>query len=251
MARPQRKISVAARTSAGCRMLPTLALVGMTATLLSACGGGGGNTAPVTTHGATAPAPGLTGAAEHFADAQAALAKGNLTGPEGVRDHLEEAITASVEVPKAKEHAQAALKALAKGDRAALAREIDEGLAAAKQAPAGAAKTTVDVSVGEFFIRPRPSSSAPGPVEFNVTNGGKVAHEFVVIKTDLSPVKLPTRPDGGADEEKAGVVPGELEDLSPGSTKRLRLSLEPGKYVFICNLPGHYAAGQRAGFTVG
>jgi uncharacterized cupredoxin-like copper-binding protein len=251
MARPQRKISTAARTPAG--MLPvTLALVGMMVTLLlSACGGGGGKTAPVTTQAQSAPAPALTGAAEHFADAQAALAKGNLTGPEGVRDHLEEAITASADLPLAKQHAENALKALAKGDRVALAKEIDEGLAAAKQAPPGAAKTTVDVSVGEFFIKPRTSSSTPGPVEFNVTNGGKVAHEFVVVKTDLAPDKLPTRPDGGADEEKAGVVPGELEDLGPGTTKRLRLSLKPGKYVFICNLPGHYAAGQRAGFTVG
>ena len=53
--------------------------------------------------------------------------------------------------------------------------------------------------------------------------------------------------DGKASE--AGNI-GEIGDLQPGVTKTLRLNLKPGHYALICNLPGHYAAGQRADFVV-
>jgi uncharacterized cupredoxin-like copper-binding protein len=217
--------------------------------MLSACGAAGNKQArTAATTGASTQ--GLTGAAQHFSDAQVALARGNLTGPEGVKDHLDEAVSASTNLPAAQKHAQAALAALAKDDRAKVAREISAGLAASRQARVAAAKTTVNVSLGEFFIKPQSSSAAAGPVEFKLTNGGKLGHEFVVIRTNLAPDKLPTTSDGRADEEKAGSVPGEAEELAPGKTQSLRLTLNPGRYVFICNLPGHYTSGQRTGFTV-
>jgi uncharacterized cupredoxin-like copper-binding protein len=43
---------------------------------------------------------------------------------------------------------------------------------------------------------------------------------------------------------------GEIPNLPAGATKTLSLRLEPGHYAFICNLPGHYLAGQHADFTV-
>jgi uncharacterized cupredoxin-like copper-binding protein len=33
-------------------------------------------------------------------------------------------------------------------------------------------------------------------------------------------------------------------------SKTLALRLRPGHYALVCNLPGHYLAGQRADFTV-
>ena len=43
---------------------------------------------------------------------------------------------------------------------------------------------------------------------------------------------------------------GEIGDAQPGAAKALRLRLTPGHYALICNLSGHYMAGQHADFTV-
>jgi uncharacterized cupredoxin-like copper-binding protein len=43
---------------------------------------------------------------------------------------------------------------------------------------------------------------------------------------------------------------GEAGDIKPGQTKKVTLTLKPGKYVLLCNLAGHYKAGQYAAFTV-
>ncbi len=38
--------------------------------------------------------------------------------------------------------------------------------------------------------------------------------------------------------------------IAPGGRDRVRVDLTPGSYVLLCNLPGHYVAGQRAALTV-
>jgi uncharacterized cupredoxin-like copper-binding protein len=114
-------------------------------------------------------------------------------------------------------------------------------------APTGAGGVTV--KLGEYFIKPSPASVSAGKVRFTATNTGQLAHEMVVIKTNLAPDQLPLS-GNEADEEKAGKVPGEIEDVAPGQTKSATIKLVPGKYVFICNFAGHYKAGQRVAFTV-
>jgi uncharacterized cupredoxin-like copper-binding protein len=42
----------------------------------------------------------------------------------------------------------------------------------------------------------------------------------------------------------------EKEDIAKDKTETLSATLEPGKYVFVCNLPTHYKLGMRAAFTV-
>jgi uncharacterized cupredoxin-like copper-binding protein len=116
-------------------------------------------------------------------------------------------------------------------------------------ATTGKAAGGVAVQLGEYFIRPTPASVSAGTVRFTARNTGRLEHELVVIKTNLAPDKLPVS-GSQVEEEKAGQVPGEVEDVEPGETKSARIKLTSGKYVFICNVPGHYAAGQRIGFTV-
>jgi uncharacterized cupredoxin-like copper-binding protein len=108
---------------------------------------------------------------------------------------------------------------------------------------------SVDVSLGEWFVRPSADSIASGDVRFNVANDGSVEHEFVVIKTDTPADQLPLT-GGDVDEEAAGKSPGEIPEFAPGTTKSTTLKLTPGHYVFICNVPGHYGNGQRTDFTV-
>lgn len=42
----------------------------------------------------------------------------------------------------------------------------------------------------------------------------------------------------------------EIEDIGAGESKQLTVKLDPGKYVLIWNLPGHYGLGMRTGFEV-
>jgi uncharacterized cupredoxin-like copper-binding protein len=51
------------------------------------------------------------------------------------------------------------------------------------------------------------------------------------------------------DEDKAGDK-GEVSELNPGQSGSLTVTLAPGKYVLVCNVPGHYGAGMWAEFDV-
>ncbi len=56
----------------------------------------------------------------------------------------------------------------------------------------------------------------------------------------------------GVDETASGTVIGKIEqsELGSGKSASATFDLSPGKYVFICNLGGHYQNGMYAGFTV-
>lgn len=106
----------------------------------------------------------------------------------------------------------------------------------------------VTVKLGEYFIKPSPASVPAGKVRFTATNTGQLPHEMVVIKTNLAPDKMPV--SGNEVDEKKVDSPGEIGEFPPGQTKSVTLKLVPGKYVFICNVAGHYKAGQRVAFSV-
>ena len=82
-------------------------------------------------------------------------------------------------------------------------------------------------------------------MRFVVTNIGTVKHEFVVLKT--------AKPAGnllkGNEADENGNV-GEIGGVPPGQARTLNLTLKPGHYSLICNLPGHYKTGQFADFYV-
>jgi uncharacterized cupredoxin-like copper-binding protein len=90
----------------------------------------------------------------------------------------------------------------------------------------------------------------PGAVTLEVHNAApdRVVHELVVLKTDLAEDALPVR-KGAVPERKFRKI-GEVEDVAPGKSKRLALTLAPGHYVLICNKPGHYSMGMHASLAV-
>jgi uncharacterized cupredoxin-like copper-binding protein len=106
-------------------------------------------------------------------------------------------------------------------------------------------KPLVAVLVDEFSVFPGTQGAPRGKVRFVVTNIGKVEHEFVVLKT--------TKPAGsllkGKEATESGAV-GEIGGVPPGQARTLNLTLKPGHYSLICNLPGHYKTGQFADFYV-
>ena len=109
----------------------------------------------------------------------------------------------------------------------------------------------VGVTLADFTVTPDEDSAPAGDVTFDVTNDAEQTHEFVVFKTDLAASDLPTNEDGDVDEEGEGVeLVDEIEDIEGGTDQSLTVNLESGSYVLICNLPGHYAQGMHASFTV-
>jgi uncharacterized cupredoxin-like copper-binding protein len=107
----------------------------------------------------------------------------------------------------------------------------------------------VGVTLQEMSIALQTNSVPAGPTIFDVTNAGTVTHELVVIRTDLAFDKLPANPEEAGKVEEDGSL-GESGDITAARSSSFLLTLSPGKYVLICNEPGHYAAGMRIAFTV-
>lgn len=114
---------------------------------------------------------------------------------------------------------------------------------------------SVQVTLKEWTLTPIPARAPAGKVVFQVTNEGTVEHELVVLRTNRAPSKLPVKRGrviesvGGSRALEIGLQ-GKIEGIAPGETRTLVLTLRPGRYVLICNLLGHYRAGQFAGFRV-
>jgi uncharacterized cupredoxin-like copper-binding protein len=111
----------------------------------------------------------------------------------------------------------------------------------------------VSANLSDFKIELGSTSAKAGEVTFKVKNNGPSVHEFVVFKTDLAPDALPTKEDENGivivDEEGQGVeAVDEIEDIAVGSNKELKVNLQAGKYVVICNLPAHYQQGMHSAF---
>ena len=106
--------------------------------------------------------------------------------------------------------------------------------------------STVTVVMTDRQFRPSVRTVPAGKVTFVVRNAGTMVHEFLVLKTDKAAGALPMK---GQRASEAGAK-GEIGEFAAGRTKRLTLTLAPGKYVLLCNLPGHYKRGQFVSFVV-
>jgi uncharacterized cupredoxin-like copper-binding protein len=116
----------------------------------------------------------------------------------------------------------------------------------------------VDVALREWAVEPAQASVKAGKVYFFVTNAGpEDPHEFVAVRTDLAPDKLPVGQDKRVPEEQVDIL-DEIEPYAPGTVASLTVALAPGTYAFICNIAesengeieSHYLLGMRVGFTV-
>ena len=123
------------------------------------------------------------------------------------------------------------------------------GPAALPAAPAGTATSagTVSVSLSEWKLAPARLAIRAGRVTFVVRNAGTMAHELLVVRSDRHHHSL--RVTGGKAIE-AGRL-GRTTLIPTGATRRLTLRVPPGRYVLLCNLLGHYQAGQYAALRAG
>ena len=119
--------------------------------------------------------------------------------------------------------------------------------AGAVKGSAESASTTVKVTLKEFSLRPAAKSAPAGKVRFVVRNGGRVDHELVVLRTNRPARKQYLATTG--DVFEIGRI-GRTRPIDAGRIATLTLTLKVGHYALICNLPGHYRAGQLADFAV-
>ena len=100
----------------------------------------------------------------------------------------------------------------------------------------------------DYKITVKVPSAKAGKIKIGVRNLAAMEHSFEVIKTDLPQDKLPV--DGASAKAKEDGKVGEIKSLPSGKSGAVTLDLQPGKYVFMCNIAGHYQLGMHTGFTV-
>ena len=111
----------------------------------------------------------------------------------------------------------------------------------------------VNVSMTTYGFKFTPAQIKPGEVEFVVKNDATgVLHELWIVKTDLAVDKLPLiSSQSKVDEESEAFVKlNSVDDLEPGKTDEMTVTLQAGRYVYFCNQPGHYMAGMRGELMV-
>lgn len=115
---------------------------------------------------------------------------------------------------------------------------------------AGNGNTTIAATLTEFSIALDKKSAPTGKIVFNAKNDGAVAHELVVVRTDLAQDKLPIDTTAGIVDESKLTSLGEIEEFDAKKSESGTFTLAPGKFVIFCNVPAHYQAGMHTDFTV-
>lgn len=96
-----------------------------------------------------------------------------------------------------------------------------------------------------------PHKVEAGEVLFEIHNISKdLSHEVLVIKP---PHRLSAMPYS---RKQNRLIESRIDKLAdsgnqkPGQSYTMKVDLRPGKYLLICNKPGHYRAGMRTWLTV-
>ena len=118
-----------------------------------------------------------------------------------------------------------------------LAASLAASLAVAVAAPAFARtrSTTVAVTVkksNDFRFLLSRTVVPHGSVTFKFANQGSLSHNFKVCSSNK----------GGTLNSCAGKG---TKTISGGSKATLKLTLKPGRYEYLCTVPGHAASGMK------
>ena len=108
--------------------------------------------------------------------------------------------------------------------------------------------------MGMAWVFASPSVVPAGTVSLRVVNQGAWTHELVVLPLPArQAIGMRAIGTGGQvgearslGEASRSCGAGEGDGMTAGATGWVTLTLKPGRYELICNLPGHYAAGMYA-----
>lgn len=110
-----------------------------------------------------------------------------------------------------------------------------------------------------MMLRALPGTVAPGEVSLVAANRGTRTHELVVLPladgaavgSRLVASDNTVSEAGSLGEASNSCGSGAGHGIRAGRTGWVTLTLRPGRYELLCNLPGHYAAGMYAELDVG
>jgi len=121
---------------------------------------------------------------------------------------------------------------------------------AAAPAAAGPRVDTVNANLTDMMkVGVDRNTITAGKVSFVVKNSGLMAHELVLLRTDVSHEKIAVGTEDPSKVDETGNV-GETGDMDAGASKTFSATLAAGRYVLMCNESGHYAGGMHIAFTV-
>ncbi len=138
--------------------------------------------------------------------------------------------------------------AAAKATEAPKATATEAPKATATATATAAAAASIAVTIKEFTFE-APATIKGGEVTFAAKNAGAAPHELAIIKSDAADPKKPPVKAGLLDEAVNKPL-GLTAQLAAGASADLKVTLTPGKYVLICNVPGHYSLGMAVPITV-
>ena len=122
----------------------------------------------------------------------------------------------------------------------------DEDARGGSRPSEGASALTARLS--EDVIELSSGTVAAGTVTITAENVGTMEHELLVVRSD-APLDGLDVVDERVPEDAIDMV-DEISEFEAGSTETKYFDLTAGRYLLICNLPGHYAAGMRAELIV-
>jgi uncharacterized cupredoxin-like copper-binding protein len=93
----------------------------------------------------------------------------------------------------------------------------------------------VTVKMKEYIFIPETLEVKRGAT-IDVKNDGQIAHNLTIENTP--------------DPDKAGPKLAGTSTFLPGKTEKLKVDLKPGKYAFVCTVPGHKDQGMKGTVTV-
>lgn len=113
-------------------------------------------------------------------------------------------------------------------------------------APAGSKPATLAVTIKERRLITSARRVLAGPITFVVRNTGRQEHQLVVLRSDRPLRALPMLGERAREVGRRA----RLRLVRPGATRRLTVTLRPGRYLLIDNRPRHYRAGEVAALLV-
>ena len=112
---------------------------------------------------------------------------------------------------------------------AASSSAAEDSGSASSSAPAGETQQ-ITATEADFSIALDSTDLAAGDYEIQVVNDGGATHDLVV--------------------EKDGEDVAKSDNIAPGDSGSVSVSLEPGQYVFYCSIGAHRALGMEIEVTV-
>jgi len=101
------------------------------------------------------------------------------------------------------------------------------------------------VDLSEWAAVPSDGVVAAGAVRVRVANDGRLFHELDIVPTRTWGEPLPVRAGRAVGDSAARPIV-----VAPGRAKSAWVVLQPGYYVLVDNIPGHYAAGAAVSIVV-